>query len=195
MFLSRTHLDQAGLRLLCVTRIRAASRKLGASHLRQSAPLIAQILRYSTAWKGAERPEIGVVFEHWWLTEFPTPKSATARPTNSHLSGRVAQSCRDKARAVSEVRSAEFARAPGRSSNAANPQGRAAGCPGGLLRGDGQASPLGSPMGENGNQLITQSPSIARCQCSPQVLKGSSHNPRKFIFIPRHPNPTLAGIS
>jgi len=35
--------------------------------------------------------------------------------------------------AVSEVRSAEFARIPGRLSNAANPQGRAAGCPGGSL--------------------------------------------------------------
>ena len=45
-----------------VTRIRAASRKLGASHLRQSAPLIAQILRYSTAWKRESRVDRGVGF-------------------------------------------------------------------------------------------------------------------------------------
>jgi len=53
--------------------------------------------------------------------------------------------------AVSEVRSAEFAHVPGSLSNAANPKGRAAGCPGGSLRGHGQACHLGSPKGENGN--------------------------------------------
>ena len=48
--------------------------------------------------------------------------------------------------AVSER--SEFASIPGRSSNAANPKGRAAGCPGELLEGNGQAFPSNSPRGE-----------------------------------------------
>jgi len=46
---------------------------------------------------------------------------------------------------VSEELSDEFSPIPVRPSNAANPQGRVVGCPGGLLRGAGQAAPLGSP--------------------------------------------------
>jgi len=52
---------------------------------------------------------------------------------------------------VSEERSDEFLPIPVRPSNAANPQGRVVGCPGGLLRGAGQAAPLGSPFGRKAN--------------------------------------------
>jgi len=61
---------------------------------------------------------------------------------------------------MSEERSDEFLSGrralPDKSSNAANPQGRVVGCPGGLLRGAGQAAHLGSPeKAKQGRQADT----------------------------------------
>ena len=71
------------------------------------------------------------------------------RASSADLSGKRATGCL-------RGRSPRVLWLPDKSSNAANPQGRVVGCPGGLLRGAGQAAPLGSPGRRNQDDKPTQ---------------------------------------
>jgi len=73
-----------------------AERACGTRFAQTVLGLIAQPLRYSAAWKGGELQRIGVAFSCGCLVKVWTPKSVIARPTSPHLSGRVAQGCREK---------------------------------------------------------------------------------------------------
>ena len=71
------------------------------------------------------------------------------RASSADLSGKRATGCL-------RGRSPRVLWLPDKSSNAANPQGRVVGCPGGLLRGAGQAAPLGSPGRRKSNSATAQ---------------------------------------